>query len=139
MIAQPETPVLEVRELTKRYGKTLACDALNISVRKGTTFGLLGPNGAGKSTLIRMLMGLTPADSGEVRLFGESAHERTPEIRRRIGYVPELHFIYRWMTIKEVLDFVSKLYDCWTPTWRIPCYPSLSSRPKNVWRRSPKA
>ncbi|MDX1926465.1 MAG: ABC transporter ATP-binding protein [Pirellulaceae bacterium] len=113
MIAQSERAVVEVRELTKRYGNTLACDALNLSVRQGMTFGLLGPNGAGKSTLIRMLMGLTPADSGEVMLFGENANERTPEIRRRIGYVPELHFIYRWMTIQEVLDFVSQLYANW--------------------------
>jgi ABC-2 type transport system ATP-binding protein len=89
MIAQSERSVVEVRELTKRYGNTLACDALNLSVRQGMTFGLLGPNGAGKSTLIRMLMGLTPADSGEVLLFGENANERTPEIRRRIGYVAD--------------------------------------------------
>ena len=76
MIAQSESPVVEVRELSKRYGSTLACDSLNLSVRQGMTFGLLGPNGAGKSTLIRMLMGLTPVDSGEVLLFGENANDR---------------------------------------------------------------
>jgi ABC-2 type transport system ATP-binding protein len=113
MISAPDTAAIEVRELTKRYGGVLACDSINLSVRQGATFGLLGPNGAGKSSLIRMLMGLTAIDSGEVTLFGENANSRTQEMRCRIGYVPELHFIYRWMTIKEVLGFVSTLYDRW--------------------------
>ena len=113
MITAPANAAIEVRELTKRYGGNLACDSINLSVPTGTTFGLLGPNGAGKSTLIRMLMGLTVSDSGQVSLFGENAASRTPEMRSRIGYVPELHFIYRWMTIQEVLGFVSKLYDRW--------------------------
>lgn len=105
--------VLEVRNLTKRYGDTLACDSLNLSIQEGMTLGLLGPNGAGKSTFIRMLMGLTPVDSGDVYLFGNDAIIPTPETRNRIGYVPELHYIYRWMSIKEVLGFVSQLYQRW--------------------------
>jgi ABC-2 type transport system ATP-binding protein len=113
MISSPDNPAIEVRKLTKRYAGNVACDSINLSVQQGTTFGLLGPNGAGKSTLIRMLMGLTAIDSGEVKLFGHNAQPRTPEMRIRIGYVPELHFIYRWMTIAEVLGFVSKLYARW--------------------------
>lgn len=105
--------VLEVRNLTKRYGNNLACDSLNLSIPEGMTLGLLGPNGAGKSTFIRMLMGLTTVDSGDLFLFGDHALARTPEIRNRIGYVPELHYIYRWMSIKEVLGFVSQLYQRW--------------------------
>lgn len=113
MILPNEGTVLEVRNLTKRYGSTLACDALNMSIPEGMTLGLLGPNGAGKSTFIRMLMGLTNVDSGEMFLFGKDAIDRTAETRNRIGYVPELHFIYRWMSIGEVLGFVSKLYQRW--------------------------
>lgn len=113
MIFPAENSVIEVCDLTKRYGDNLACDSINLSVRQGTTFGLLGPNGAGKSTLIRMLMALTTADSGEIKLFGEQGSHRSSEMRCRVGYVPELHFIYRWMTIKEVLNFVSKLYVNW--------------------------
>lgn len=105
--------VLEVRNLTKRYGNTLACDSLNMSIQEGMTLGLLGPNGAGKSTFIRMLMGLTSVDSGDIFLFGHDAISPSQEIRNRIGYVPELHHIYRWMSIKEVLGFVSKLYQRW--------------------------
>ena len=113
MISLDDNSVIEVRDLTKRYGDNLACDSINLSVRQGTTFGLLGPNGAGKSTLIRMLMALTTADAGEIHLFGKQGSHRIPEMRCKIGYVPELHFIYRWMTIKEVLNFVSKLYVNW--------------------------
>ena len=102
-----------VRDLTKHYGKTLACDAINLTVPSGTTFGLLGPNGAGKSTFIRMLMGLTASDAGQIELLGENGISPSPQLRDRIGYVPELHFIYRWMKVREVIAFVSKLYTHW--------------------------
>ena len=104
---------IHVRGLTKRYAGHLACESIDLTVRQGITFGLLGPNGAGKSTLIRMLMGLTPMDDGEVELLGSSGIEVTSELRNRIGYVPELHFIYRWMKVRQVVDFVSKLYSNW--------------------------
>lgn len=113
MIETVDRSVVEVRGLTKRYGRNIACDSIDLSISQGKTFGLLGPNGAGKSTLIRTLMGLTTIDEGEVKLFGEGVCDRSPQIRSRIGYVPELHFIYRWMTIREVLDFVGKLYERW--------------------------
>lgn len=104
---------IQVRGLTKRYAGYLACDSIDLSVRSGTTYGLLGPNGAGKSTLIRMLMGLTLMDEGQVELLGVSGVGVSPELRNRIGYVPELHFIYRWMKVREVIEFVSKLYNNW--------------------------
>lgn len=114
MITQSENPsVIELCGATKRYGRKLACDAVDLNVRQGTTFGLLGPNGAGKSSLIRMLMGLTPPDAGEVKLFGESARVHNTAMRQRIGYVPEVHCIYRWMTVGEIIGFVSKLYPRW--------------------------
>jgi ABC-2 type transport system ATP-binding protein len=58
-------------------------------------------------------MGLSSADSGEVRLFGENARVHSPALRQRIGYVPEVHFVYRWMTVGEVLRFVRRLYPLW--------------------------
>lgn len=106
-------PPIELSGVTKRYGKKLACNEVDLTVREGTTFGLLGPNGAGKSSLIRILMGLSTADSGEVRLFGENARVHSPALRQRIGYVPEVHFVYRWMTVGEVLRFVRRLYPLW--------------------------
>jgi len=114
MITQSENPsVIELCGVTKRYGGKIACDAVDLTVRQGTTFGLLGPNGAGKSSLIRMLMGLSPANSGQIRLFGENASKHSTALRQRIGYVPEVHCKYRWMTVGEVIGFVSKLYPRW--------------------------
>jgi len=105
--------VVDVQDLTKTYGSNHACDRINMRIGKGMTFGLLGPNGAGKSTLIRMLMGLTEIDSGTIKLFGHETRLSSPEMRQRIGYVPELHYIYRWMTVDGVIRFVSRLYDRW--------------------------
>lgn len=104
---------IEAKNLTKRYGATLATNGLNLAIRRGTTFGLLGPNGAGKSSFIRMLMGLSQIDDGSATMLGFDVEERPAELRQRIGYVPELHFIYRWMTVGEVLQFVSVLYVRW--------------------------
>jgi ABC-2 type transport system ATP-binding protein len=105
--------ILDVQDLTKHYGSNIACNRVNISICRGTTFGLLGPNGAGKSTLIRMLMGLTPLDSGSITLFGGETQLSSPQMRQRVGYVPELHYIYRWMTIAKVIAFASRLYERW--------------------------
>jgi ABC-2 type transport system ATP-binding protein len=137
MITQSENPsVIELRGVTKRYGQKLACDAVDLTIRQGTTFGLLGPNGAGKSSLIRMLMGLSPADSGEIRVFGEDARVHNPALRQRIGYVPEVHCIYRWMTVGEILGFVSKLYPRWDNDLADQMLSNCLS--KRRWRRSRK-
>lgn len=94
---------IEANNLTKRYGSTLATNGLNLTVRRGTTFGLLGPNGAGKSSFIRMLMGLSDIDEGSATMLSFDVEQRPTELRQRIGYVPELHFIYRWMSVGEVI------------------------------------
>jgi ABC-2 type transport system ATP-binding protein len=115
-IEPPDEFAIRTDKLTKRYGKTLATNALDLSVRRGTTFGLLGPNGAGKSSAIRMLMGLSEIDDGSATILGYDVEDRSPELRQRVGYVPELHFIYRWMTVGEVIQFVSALYARWDTT-----------------------
>ena len=108
---------IELRNVTKCFGSTCACRSISLAVRKGITYGVLGPNGAGKSTLIRMLMDLTPPDAGEVTILGCCARRRrSSDLAQRIGYVPELHFIYRWMTVGEVIGFVSGLYRNWDST-----------------------
>ncbi|HBE67957.1 MAG TPA: ABC transporter ATP-binding protein [Planctomycetaceae bacterium] len=107
---------IKTRDLCKSFGKVQACRELSIEVPKGITYGLLGPNGAGKSTLIRMLMGLHQSDSGTAELLGQPANHHTAELANRVGYVPELHFIYRWMTVNEAIGFVSRLYNDWDST-----------------------
>ncbi|WP_406698899.1 ABC transporter ATP-binding protein [Singulisphaera sp. Ch08] len=106
-------PAIELMDLTKRYGASAVVDRLSLSVPRGSTFGLIGPNGAGKSTTIRMLMGMLAPTSGSARVLGIDVASRPNEVRRKVGYVPETHQIYRWMRVGEVIGFVRPFYDSW--------------------------
>lgn len=101
--------MLEIQNLSKRLGNTLALDQLQLHINEGEVFGLLGPNGAGKTTLIRTIMGLVSADSGEIRLFGTHRPGST-EIRKLIGYMPQQLAIYRGLSIWENLLFFGHIY-----------------------------
>lgn len=83
------TPVIELTDLTKKYGSYMAVDALNLCVDKGEIFGLLGPNGAGKSTTILMMLGLTEPSSGSVKVCGINSTTHPIEVKRKVGYLPE--------------------------------------------------
>ena len=104
---------IQIRGLVKEYGQGDGVHGLDLSIPEGTSFGLLGPNGAGKSTTIKVLMGLTPPTSGEVRVLGHDVRRDAHAIRLRVGYVPERHHIYPWMTIAEVLWFTRSFYPYW--------------------------
>lgn len=81
--------VIEVSDLTKRYGDYTAVNKLNLSISKGEVFGLLGPNGAGKSTTILMLMGLTEPNSGRISVCGINPFRNPIQVKKRVGYLPE--------------------------------------------------
>lgn len=98
--------ILELRDLTKRYGHVTAVDHLTLSVPRGSIFGLLGPNGAGKSTTIRMIMQILGSDSGEILLDGRPVDE---ERRRQIGYLPEERGLYKRMRVLDHLIFIGTL------------------------------
>src|SRR4051812_6568872 len=100
------TNTLELRNVTKRYNKFLAVDELSLNIEKGSVFGLLGPNGAGKTSTIRMMMGITMPDSGEVMVFGEPFRR---ELLNRIGYLPEERGLYKKMKIVDQLIFLAEL------------------------------
>jgi len=104
---------IETWRLSKRYGNSTAVAGLDLAIPSGCAFGLLGPNGAGKSTTIQMLLGLTSATSGRATVLGRDVAREGPEIRAAVGYVPERHHIYPWMTVGEVIRFTSAFY----PTW----------------------
>ncbi|MGH9477059.1 MAG: ABC transporter ATP-binding protein [Terriglobales bacterium] len=87
-VASQTEPVIEITGLQVRYGRRVALDGLNATLT-GRAVGLLGPNGAGKSTLIATLLGFVRPAAGSARLLGESADHPRPDLRRRIGYVPE--------------------------------------------------
>jgi ABC-2 type transport system ATP-binding protein len=100
------TNTLELRSITKRYDTFTAVDSLSFCIPRGCVYGLLGPNGAGKTTTIRMMIGITMPDSGEVWMFGErfkAAH------LDRVGYLPEERGLYKRMKIGELLSFFAQL------------------------------
>ena len=93
-------------EVSKHYGAFVAVDRLSFTCRPGEIYGLLGPNGAGKTSSLRMMIGITAPDSGEVRLFGELFRR---EHLQRVGYLPEERGLYRRMGVLEHLIFLAEL------------------------------
>jgi ABC-2 type transport system ATP-binding protein len=94
-------------DVRKAYGDFVAVDRLSFAIPQGSIFGLLGPNGAGKTSTIRMMIGITMPDSGEVRMFGEPFRRAHLD---RIGYLPEERGLYRKMTVLEQLTFFGELH-----------------------------
>lgn len=105
--------VVEIEGVTKRFGDHAAVDDLSIRIPEGSTFGFIGPNGAGKTTTIRMLLGLLRPTAGRLRVLGRDVIEDGPALRQRVGYVPELHNIPRWMRVRDVIGFARSVFDSW--------------------------
>jgi len=103
--------ILETQALTRRFGEFTAVEALTISVDAGEVFGLLGPNGAGKTTTLKMLTTLLPPTSGEARIAGFDIVHHAADVRRVIGYVPQLLSADGALTGYENLLIFAKLYD----------------------------
>ena len=101
---------IETRDLTHRYGRTLALDALNLDVERGTIYGFVGPNGAGKTTTLRLLAGLLEPASGEVRLLGERLDDRGRAAQRLVGYMPDFFGVYDDLRVWEYLDFWARCH-----------------------------
>ena len=102
--------VIEVRELTKRFGKFTAVDRVSFSVSKGEIFGFLGPNGAGKSTTIRMLCGLLSSSAGTALVGGYDINKESERVREHIGYMSQKFSLYRDMTVAENIAFYGGVY-----------------------------
>ena len=101
--------MIEVNNLVKDFGSKRAINDLSFSVHPGEIFGLLGPNGAGKTTTIRMLNGLLPVTSGEVRIFGENPISSGEMVRRRVGVLTETPALYERLCARENLLFSGRL------------------------------
>lgn len=101
--------MIEVRNLTKRYGDLLAVDQVSFTARKGEIVGFLGPNGAGKTTTMRIITGFLPATSGTVTVEGFDIFDDAHEVRKRIGYLPESPPLYTDMTVTSYLEFVGRI------------------------------
>jgi ABC-2 type transport system ATP-binding protein len=101
---------IETRALRKVYGDKAALDGVDLKVPAGSFFGFLGPNGAGKTTMIRLVAGLAPPTSGEIRLFGLPLEAESSEIKRQIGIVPEESLLFDQLNGAEMLEFAGRMY-----------------------------
>jgi ABC-2 type transport system ATP-binding protein len=103
---------IETVGLTRRFGSLCAVDAIHLQVEQGTFYGFLGPNGAGKSTTIKMLTGLLAPTSGTMRLLGEdlSDLEKSLQVKRRLGVVPENLALFENLTGREYLTFIGRMF-----------------------------
>jgi ABC-2 type transport system ATP-binding protein len=103
-------PMIEIRDLTKRYGDFTAVDRLTLDAAAGSIFGFLGPNGAGKTTTIRIMAGLSLPTSGTVRVGGIDVLAEPVRAKAIMGYVPDRPYLYEKLTGRELLHFVADLY-----------------------------
>ncbi len=105
--------VIETVALSKRYGRKLALDHLDLRIPRGRIHAIVGANGAGKSTLFRILLGFLPQTSGEARILGRDSQRLTSEDRSRIGFVNEEHTLPGWMGVSAVIAMQRKHYPRW--------------------------
>ncbi|ENQ3108563.1 ABC-2 type transport system ATP-binding protein [Bacillus sp. 491mf] len=106
--------VIEIKNLTKTYGKVRGISDISFNVEQGEIFGFIGPNGAGKSTTIRTLLSIIYPTSGSATIFGKDCIQFAPEIKKEIGYLPSEIFYYDNMKVKDLLKYSASFYkkDC---------------------------
>ena len=105
-----DAPAIELRGLTKRFGETLALDHVDLVVPSGVVFGFLGRNGAGKTTTLRILSGLARPTAGTARVLGHDVTRAPDAVRARMGFLPDVPGLYPWMTAREFLHLVGRLF-----------------------------
>jgi ABC-2 type transport system ATP-binding protein len=104
------SPIIEIKELTKRFNQRIAVNNISFNIDGGEIFGLVGPNGAGKTTTMRMLVTLLKPDHGEIYVGGYSIRRKPDDVRRQIGFMPDSFGVYGDMTVQEYLDFFGACY-----------------------------
>ena len=109
----PNDSIIETRALSKRYGRKLALDRLDLAIPRGRVHAIVGANGAGKSTLFRILLGFMPPSAGEARILGKDSQQLTPQDRARIGFVNEEHTLPGWMRVSQVVAMQRHQYGRW--------------------------
>ena len=107
--------MIEIKNLTKRFDKTVAVDGIDMRISPGTVTGLVGSNGSGKSTLLRMLAGVFAPDGGEILLNGESLFEN-PAVKGRCCFIPDFPYFYNNSTIENTASLLRDIYPCWSET-----------------------
>jgi ABC-2 type transport system ATP-binding protein len=102
--------MIELKEITKKYGDFRAVDNLNLTVARGELFGFLGPNGAGKTTTIKMIAGILEPSSGTITIGGIDILKQPEAAKRKIGFIPDRPYLYEKLTGMEFLKFTADLY-----------------------------
>jgi len=110
---ETQNPVIELKNLTRRYGKLEAVNGLSLTVQPGRCYGFFGRNGAGKTTTIKCLLNLLQPNSGSVRVFGLEPQRREVEVKSRLCYVPDMVAFYPWMTVSQTLEFLASFRPHW--------------------------
>src|SRR6185503_15311353 len=110
VFAPPEPPMIELSNLTKRYGRFTAVDGINLTIPAGELYGLLGPNGAGKTTTMRMIAGILQPTGGSIHIAGIDVRADPIGAKRLLGFIPDRPFVYDKLTGAEFLRFVAGLY-----------------------------
>lgn len=105
-----QKPVIEVKNMYKRFGDFVANNNLNFDVYKGEIFGFLGANGAGKTTAIKILSGLSSPTSGDIKVAGFDVYSQTEQIKRSIGYMSQKFSLYQDLTVEENFMFYAGIY-----------------------------
>src|SRR2546422_3967801 len=110
---QTRIPAIEIKNLTRRYGKVEAVNGLSLRVETGRCYGFFGRNGAGKTTTIKCLLNLLRPSSGTVRVFGLDPQRQEVPVKSRLTYVPDSVAFYPWMTVSQTLEFLSSFRPRW--------------------------
>ncbi len=108
--------VIQMHDVTKRFGDKTVLDGLNYSLRKGTVTGLLGKNGSGKTTLLKCALGLQTPQQGTVTVFEQPALQLTGEAKARLAYVPQEISLYPWMKVRQIIAYTRAFYPRWNDT-----------------------
>jgi ABC-2 type transport system ATP-binding protein len=111
-----ETPVIEITNLARRFGRHDAVNGLSLRVAPGRCYGFFGRNGAGKTTTIKCLLNLLRPTSGSVRVFGLDPRRDEVEVKSRLAYVPDNVAFYPWMTVRQTLNYFASFRPRWNET-----------------------
>src|SRR3974377_1611832 len=108
-----ETNAIEIKSLSRRYGRVEAVNGLSLNVQPGRCYGFFGRNGAGKTTTIKCLLNLLRPNSGEVRVFGVNPQKDEVAVKSRLAYVPDAVAFYPWMTVRDTLEYYASFRTHW--------------------------